>query len=172
MPFRASFNLSYMNLLRNLNTFLKYSLIFLFLAFISVDGIGQDPEPAYEEKLIDIFRTDLQFREMRVDSTLTKLDRTGDRIYFVYFFRNNYRMRAEYDRRMVWQMTYIFVPFERLPLPAQRHLEQNYGDFRRTSIRYQDAPEDSYYKVDVKKGNLHYQLRYNDDGIFMKAIKR
>lgn len=130
-------------------------------------ALGQD----YEETLLKAFRNDYRFRDMLVDST-ARATEDGKYIYYVYYTNNGYVMRAEYNHRFIWTLTYVYTSFNQLPSPIRRHVNQNYGNYRITDVRYQDAPGDSYYKVDVELGSNRYQLRYMADGRFMKAKER
>ena len=151
---------------------IKKSLAAVLLIMCSIQYVWGQAIPVYKQELKEAFDNDYQFKEMYIDSMATTIGRDGLRVYYVYYVSNDYKMRAEYNDYFIWRLTYIYIPYERLPNRTKKHLSANYNDYQIVDIRFQDAPNDSYYKVDVVKGSRRWQLRYLAEGHFLKAKVR
>ncbi|MDX2246089.1 MAG: hypothetical protein SF052_04905 [Bacteroidia bacterium] len=94
-----------------------------------------------------------------------KKDASG---YEVVFFNHKLKMIARYAISEIWEHTDIEVPVDMMPAQTMDHFRKNFPGATQVKTGYHDSPEARYYKIDMVIDGKRRQLRYDDNGDFIR----
>lgn len=146
--------------------------IFLFTALAVILCIGQGcdnnddlPSPNGNEKVENTFKL------MYPDATSAEWEKKGP--YWTVDFREDGKEKeAWFDEDGNWYQTETDLAFIELPEAVKTSFQSgDYGDWRVEDVdmfEYKDA--DTFYVLEVEKGNQDYDLYYSSDGTMIKAV--
>ena len=92
--------------------------------------------------------------------------------YVASFLQKGYWMKALFTDEGEWLFTDVDVPQADFPKPALAHFNSRYKSYRITNASYHDALSGRYYRLMVRGNAGNLELRYDDNGNFIKAINK
>lgn len=91
--------------------------------------------------------------------------------YVARFVLNGFNERAYFSTVGVWLYTDIDIPTtqtDKIPSKAMNHFKSTYAGYRILNAGYRDAPNGSYYYLEIVGSGDRRTLKYNDAGTLLR----
>ena len=144
---------------------MKTLVITLALVGTCIIGFAQQTRSgAVPEMVIQNFQKD--FPRAR----LLNWERSGNS-YVARFVLNGFNERAYFSTVGIWLYTDIDIPTtqtDKIPGKAMTHFRNTYSSYRILNAGYRDAPNGSYYYLEIVGNGDRRTLKYNDAGDYLR----